>query len=137
MNPLLHQQNSFFYRSSLPYGQFQGMIPHPAGSVIYLTNLAGCFQGNCFCACPIDRLLSNSRTSVQSAGVNASPTTGLGRSSISARVNKIAAARESRRTLPLTVPQQCSEASQPHFKSQKGSFSFRFLLAWGEMLGEK
>lgn len=46
--------------------------------VSYLTNLACWLQGNCFCACPIDRLLSNSRTSVQSAGVKASPTTGLG-----------------------------------------------------------
>lgn len=62
-----------------------------------------------------------------------------GRGSLSARVNKIAAARESRRTPPLTGPQQPVETSRPHFKSQEGSFSFRFLLAWGRgrMLGGK
>lgn len=40
-----------------------------------------------------------------------------GRGSVSARVNKIAAARESRRTPPLTGPQQPAEASRCHFKS--------------------
>lgn len=67
-----------FYPSSLPYGYFQVIILHPAPSVIYLTNLAGCSEGNCCRACPIDRLLSNSRTSVQSPSVKAAPTTGLG-----------------------------------------------------------
>lgn len=67
-----------FYPSSLPYGHFQVIILHPAPSVIYLTNLAGCSEGNCCRACPIDRLLSNSRTSVQSPSVKAAPTTGLG-----------------------------------------------------------
>lgn len=67
-----------FYPSSLPYGYFQVIILHPAPSVIYLSNLAGCSEGSCCRACPIDRLLWNSRTSVQSPSVKATPTTGLG-----------------------------------------------------------